>query len=540
MAFDDAGPCHHTINYVTSAVQADVSDVERSEPEVGNTTTEQVIERVPVPSGRNKTFPAAPKKCKGDCCEASQNFEEEHPRKPSRTSRVTWQGIESSTQTEATNTPILETLQQGTEFQGKNLSFPSASPMVDRSKTFPSSSMTDRSSKLIQQAPRLRSPNTTISEQKPQATQPSDPDYKVSTPPTRHPPPPPLCSQCAGPLDSDIESEIRESPQEPGFETEARLAPAHACTSRSSMLCQQCFPSRQASLAISPLQTNKPVEVSYLPSSRRSTRPMVPTGSVTYIEQFAAPTEQPVIEVKQCLDSEKGKEIHRAIVNEALKKFANNEPVADPMKRTSIPRLKLKPTPSLPSLPKRPHNTSRSHQLPSIAQRPLVIATACPLDHVAASSTSVDSIPSKPGQVTDKQVFRGLHVATAAACDEDVDKWIEEITGTGVRKFLADLSAFEGLGVNTLANVAKRAARQRREQLRAWEEVRERILATQSREIERENGGSEAGDEDDDLKVGSFVIGDQGVHWNGRDEIESREEDTLIGDQGVSMQKDGD
>jgi hypothetical protein len=62
-------------------------------------------------------------------------------------------------------------------------------------------------------------------------------------------------------------------------------------------------------------------------------------------------------------------------------------------------------------------------------------------------------------------------------------KWIEEITGTGVRQFLADLSAFDGLGVNTLAGVAKRAAKQRRGEVKAWEKVREKRL--QEREFER-------------------------------------------------------
>jgi len=91
-------------------------------------------------------------------------------------------------------------------------------------------------------------------------------------------------------------------------------------------------------------------------------------------------------------------------------------------------------------------------------------------------------------------------VATAAACDEDVDKWIEEITGSGVRKFLADLSRFEGLGVNTLADVARRAARQRRERVKAWEVVRE------ARVKQRDAGGV------DEREVGGeWVVGEMGV-----------------------------
>ena len=77
---------------------------------------------------------------------------------------------------------------------------------------------------------------------------------------------------------------------------------------------------------------------------------------------------------------------------------------------------------------------------------------------------------------SDKDVFRGLHVATAAACDEDIDMWIEEIMGSGVRRFLADLSAFDGLGTNALSAVAKQAAKHRRSQVRAWEKIREKKL----------------------------------------------------------------
>lgn len=72
----------------------------------------------------------------------------------------------------------------------------------------------------------------------------------------------------------------------------------------------------------------------------------------------------------------------------------------------------------------------------------------------------------------DKSVFRGLHVATAAACDDDIDTWIEDVTGLGVRKFLASLSQFSGLGVTAPADVARRAAQHREEEVEAWETIR--------------------------------------------------------------------
>jgi len=63
-------------------------------------------------------------------------------------------------------------------------------------------------------------------------------------------------------------------------------------------------------------------------------------------------------------------------------------------------------------------------------------------------------------------------MATAAACDEDVDKWIKEITGSSVRKFLAALSQFSGLGISALVDVARRAAIQREYEIDAWETIR--------------------------------------------------------------------
>jgi hypothetical protein len=76
------------------------------------------------------------------------------------------------------------------------------------------------------------------------------------------------------------------------------------------------------------------------------------------------------------------------------------------------------------------------------------------------------------GFTNDRSVFQGLHVATAAACDDDIDTWIEDVTGLGVRKFLASLSQFGGLGVNALADVARRAAQHRKAEVEAWETMR--------------------------------------------------------------------
>jgi hypothetical protein len=45
-----------------------------------------------------------------------------------------------------------------------------------------------------------------------------------------------------------------------------------------------------------------------------------------------------------------------------------------------------------------------------------------------------------PDTATDKALLQGLYVAMAAACDEDVGKLIQEVTGHGIRKILGDFS----------------------------------------------------------------------------------------------------
>ncbi|EPE29077.1 hypothetical protein GLAREA_00235 [Glarea lozoyensis ATCC 20868] len=105
------------------------------------------------------------------------------------------------------------------------------------------------------------------------------------------------------------------------------------------------------------------------------------------------------------------------------------------------------------------------------------------MHHAPNSASSLSNpAPHRTSKTTNQKVFDGLQVATAAACDKDLDAWLIEVNGTGVRHFLANLSKFEPLGVNALSNVAKRAARDRREQLLVWEKVREQNLMKQEQE----------------------------------------------------------
>lgn len=65
--------------------------------------------------------------------------------------------------------------------------------------------------------------------------------------------------------------------------------------------------------------------------------------------------------------------------------------------------------------------------------------------------------------VEDRDVLKGLHIAASAACDEQVDKFISQQTGLQIRRFLADLRAFENLGDQELG-----------------EDIRERVLRRRS------------------------------------------------------------
>jgi len=58
-----------------------------------------------------------------------------------------------------------------------------------------------------------------------------------------------------------------------------------------------------------------------------------------------------------------------------------------------------------------------------------------------------------------------LQVAVAAAADPEIDAMIRELAGCSVRRFLADLTVFDGLGVNQLADVARRTTTRRMKRL---------------------------------------------------------------------------
>lgn len=81
---------------------------------------------------------------------------------------------------------------------------------------------------------------------------------------------------------------------------------------------------------------------------------------------------------------------------------------------------------------------------------------------------------SNDGKVTDKELLKGLGIVLEAVNNEDVDAWINEVTGSGVRKFLADLSKMDKLGTGGLAQRPRRQATVRKQALEGTERLKER------------------------------------------------------------------
>lgn len=421
----------NVIKYAEVTTQTDLDEVPQLKAVETMAKNDEVeMTRAPMASGRKKKFPMVKSKCKDDCRPCSEPVVTSSGSNFRKQSRVKWEGVDEQIQTDDM-APIDSRPEDENQYTAK-----------------PSAPRTEH--------------------------------------PTSMAPSPTLCTKCANefkPATPDRVPQPRaKSEPEPTPKAASSHALCHACTSSSSLICQQCFPSIQVSATICPLQTC-PWNVADQ-ESRHPTRETILAGPAPYPEEpeeLAEPITvvQVVQEVFKSDELPKEKFMRVEAAKEVAVKFIDEPPIRDPMKMTAQPKLKLKQAPTSQNQPQRARysTSSWSKSLPQPPQPHVEVDRPISLPDFASNSSLDTSLARRTGKITDKQVFKGLHVATAAACDEDVDKWIEDITGCGVRKFLADLSRFDGLGVNTLADAAKRAARQRREQVRAWEVVREARVA---------------------------------------------------------------
>lgn len=80
--------------------------------------------------------------------------------------------------------------------------------------------------------------------------------------------------------------------------------------------------------------------------------------------------------------------------------------------------------------------------------------TAAPASDTNESATHLDK------DIDDRDILLGLKMAICAACDEDLDAWIRDRTGLRLRRFLADLKAFDAVSKDRKPPASKPARRQ--------------------------------------------------------------------------------
>ncbi|PQE28247.1 hypothetical protein CJF32_00010657 [Rutstroemia sp. NJR-2017a WRK4] len=197
---------------------------------------------------------------------------------------------------------------------------------------------------------------------------------------------------------------------------------------------------------------------------------------------------------------------------------AYEQPTSSSQTQTAAPSAQLPPPPPPPehiiSYAAVPVLLNLQHPHPQPSPSPQTQPPSCPLPHSSLSQQLEYLESSAATQEQTRKLFKGLRVATAAACEEGVDRFLEEVTGVGVRRLLMDLSRLDGLGVNGLAEVARRTGRRRRGVLEGLgvgvEDGRDRDGDRGSGMGEREREREERRVRQMDRRLG-LVASDQGV-----------------------------
>ncbi|KAL2284594.1 hypothetical protein FJTKL_08941 [Diaporthe vaccinii] len=79
--------------------------------------------------------------------------------------------------------------------------------------------------------------------------------------------------------------------------------------------------------------------------------------------------------------------------------------------------------------------------------------------------------------IDDRDILLGLKMAICAACDDDLDAWIRDRTGLRLRRFLADLKAFDAVSKDhkpSASQAPRHQARRTRNETRRLNAERER------------------------------------------------------------------
>ena len=247
-----------------------------------------------------------------------------------------------------------------------------------------------------------------------------------------------------------------EPSRKPEIKIQSSRRWTHICTRSSSLECQQCAPSEVSTTVSEP--TQKPIAPRL---SQRSSR-QSPAREGHWATTFESELEETI----QNYNSPEERFKQRKVIEDTIEEWGKPPNLADPTKNPTQSRIRLRP----------PLGHAFPEQERSNPAVQMTSATTVRNDVLSPSTTVSSSLTRDSSGISNRAVFRGLNVATAAACDEDVAKWIEELTGTGIRRFLADLSALDGMGINTLTCVARRAAIQKRRDIIARKSVREKTL----------------------------------------------------------------
>ncbi|KAL1857054.1 hypothetical protein Daus18300_010502 [Diaporthe australafricana] len=92
-------------------------------------------------------------------------------------------------------------------------------------------------------------------------------------------------------------------------------------------------------------------------------------------------------------------------------------------------------------------------------------------------SDTNESGPYLDSDIDDRDILLGLKMAICAACDEDLDVWIRNKTGLRLRRFLADLKAFDAVSKDRKLSVPQplhRQIRRNRDEARRLDAERQR------------------------------------------------------------------
>jgi hypothetical protein len=113
---------------------------------------------------------------------------------------------------------------------------------------------------------------------------------------------------------------------------------------------------------------------------------------------------------------------------------------------------------------------------PSMSPPPSAVQQVTSLDAILPASRSSESsdgsgpIDYDDRDINDRDVLRGLHIIASAACDEEVDAFIRNKTGVRLRRFLADLKAFETLADESPPDGNGQRLRKQRAEIRRMKE----------------------------------------------------------------------